>query len=458
MRSGHSEGFTPQPNKLAGIFGLMLLRIFPNDSGASFFYARRTKNMGTSKSVKRFDNIDNSQWMTVPFERTNEGFLRGRAIVTSIGVFTYKRKDGTVQRELRLPEEVFNLATLSSMKLKPVTLNHPTELVTSDNAKSLQVGSLGDNPSWTKEWHDRNWQEVTDGINCAIDMIITRQDAIDAILNGKQALSMGYTCDLEAAQPGATWCGIEYDFIQRNIRYNHCAIVDSARAGDNAKIELRADSEDAVLEDIYTKTDGGKNTMLKKINLDGIDYEAEEGVIKALHAANANCLNYEDDELRDVIVAANKNAKKAKDELEKKISEVEAERDTAKDKADSAEKELADLKKSAFDEKKLDEAVKAKIELIHTAEKAGVEVNDGMSDADIKKAVILKSFPNAKFDGKDDVYIQARYDATVEMLSEKNNASSRQFASDLPPENRADENDARKRMIARMKNHGQEEK
>ena len=101
-------------------------------------------------------------------------------------------------------------------------------------------------------------------------MIITRKDAIEAVLNGKQALSMGYTCDLEMAEPNATWCGIEYDFIQRNIRYNHCAIVDSARAGDNAKIELRADSEDAVLEDILVttkKTDGGK-TMLKKINLE----------------------------------------------------------------------------------------------------------------------------------------------------------------------------------------------
>ena len=231
--------------------------------------------MEMKKDLKRFDNIDNSQWMTIPFERTNEGFLKGRAIVTSIGVFTYKRADGTIQRELRLPEEVFSPSTLNSMKLKPVTLNHPTELVTSDNADKLQVGSLGDNPSWTKEWHDRNWEEVTDGINCAIDMIVTKKDAIDAILNGKQALSMGYTCDLEMAEPGSTWCGVEYDFIQRNIRYNHCAIVDSARAGDNAKIELRADSEDAVLEDIMvTKIDGGTKMSLKKIKLDGIEYEA----------------------------------------------------------------------------------------------------------------------------------------------------------------------------------------
>lgn len=416
--------------------------------------------MGKFNSVNRFDNIDNSQWMTIPFERTNEGFLKGRAIVTSIGVFTYKRKDGTVQRELRLPEEVFSEKTLNSMKLKPVTLNHPTELVTTDNADKLQVGSLGDNPSWTKDWEHRNWEEITDGINCAIDMIITHKDAVDAVINGKQALSMGYTCDLEMAEPGSCWCGIEYDFIQRNIRYNHCAIVDSARAGDNAKIELRADSEDAVLEDIVFKKHDGGTQMLKKINLDGIDYEAEAEVIKALQRADEKAKKAEEDaceqkKAMDKKVADLEDKEK---ELEKRISELEAERDTAKEKADSAEKELEEVKKTSLDSKTIDAAVNAKIELLHNAEKANVEVKADMSDMDIKKAVIASQFPNAKFDGKDDVYIQARYDATVEMIAERNDAQNRQFTSDLPPEAHADENDARNRMIERMKNHGQEAK
>lgn len=417
--------------------------------------------MGKFNSVNRFDNIDNSQWMTIPFERTNEGFLRGRAIVTSIGVFTYKRKDGTVQRELRLPEEVFSLSTLNSMKLKPVTLNHPTELVTIDNADKLQVGSLGDNPSWTKEWEHRNWKEVTDGINCAIDMIITKKDAIDAVLNGKQALSMGYTCDLEAAQPGAAWCGIEYDFIQRNIRYNHCAIVDEARAGDNAKIELRADSEDAVLEDMvfYKKTDGGTQ-MLKKINLDGIEYEAEAEVIKALQRADEKAKKAEEDACEQKKVMDKKVAdlEDKEKELEKRISELEAERDAANEKKDAAEAELEKAKADSADPKRLDEAVKAKMKLLRNAEKSKVEVKADMSDMDIKKAVIASQFPNAKFDGKDDVYIQARYDATVEMLEERNDAKNRQVTSDLPPGAHADENDARNRMIERMKNHGQEAK
>ena len=98
------------------------------------------------------------------------------------------------------------------------------------------------------------------------------------------------------------------------------------------------------------------------------------------------------------------------------------------------------------------------MELLHNAEKAGVEVKSDMKDMDIKKAVILSQFPKANFDGKDDVYIQARYDATIEMISVKNDSSARQFTSDVPPVDHADENDARERMIKRMKNHGQEEK
>ena len=415
--------------------------------------------MELKKNLRRFDNIDNSQWMTVPFEATTEGFLRGRAIVTSIGVFSYARKDGTIQRELRLPEEVFAEGTLNSMKLKPVTLNHPAELVTKDNADKLQVGSLGDNPSWTREWEHRNCTEVTDGINCAIDMIITKKDAIDAVLNGKNALSMGYTCDLEIAEPGAIWCGVEYDFIQRNIRYNHCAIVDSARAGDNAKIELRVDSEDAVLEDMVIKSDGGTKMELKKINLDGIEYQAEESVIKALNAEKTRADKAEKDACEEKKTMDKKVAdlEDKEKELEKRISELEAERDTAKEKADNAEKELEKVKADSADPRHLDEAVKAKLTLLHNAEKAKVEVKEDMSDLDIKKAIITSQFPKANFDGKDEVYIEARYDSAVEMISEKNDSTTRQFTSDVPPETHADENDAREKMIKRMKNHGKEE-
>lgn len=406
-----------------------------------------------TKEIRRFDNIDHSEWMTTPFERTTEGFLKGRAIVTCCGVFTYKRADGTLQRELRLPEEVFAPATLESLKLKPVTLNHPTELVTPENADILQVGSLGDNPSSTNQeynWEGKatDWEKLTDGLNVAVDMIITKKDAIDAVINGKQGLSMGYTCDIEMAEPGSTWCGVEYDYIQRNIKYNHCAIVDAGRAGDNAKIELRVDSADAVLEDKLVTKDGGTK-MLKKINLDGIDYEAEESVIKALNTEKKRA----DDAVAEL--------SKFKEDSAKELSVMTAERDTQKERADKAEEDLAKAKAEALDSTKLDEAVNARIELYKNAEKAGVEVKNDMKDADIKKAVIAKVFPKANLDGKDSAYIDARYDATVEMLAERADSNSRQVLADTPNNHADSVDDARQRMIDKMKKdsrHEQEEK
>lgn len=406
-----------------------------------------------TKEIRRFDNIDHSEWMTTPFERTTEGFLKGRAIVTCCGVFTYKRADGTLQRELRLPEEVFAPATLESLKLKPVTLNHPTELVIPENADMLQVGSLGDNPSSTNQEYNWNgeptdWKKLTDGLNVAVDMIITKKDAIDAVINGKQGLSMGYTCDIEMAEPGSTWCGVEYDYIQRNIKYNHCAIVDAGRAGDNAKIELRVDSADAVLEDKLVTKDGGTK-MLKKINLDGIDYEAEESVIKALNTEKKRA----DDAVAEL--------SKFKEDSAKELSVMTAERDTQKERADKAEEDLAKAKAEALDSTKLDEAVNARIELYKNAEKAGVEVKNDMKDADIKKAVIAKVFPKANLDGKDSAYIDARYDATVEMLAERADSNSRQVLADTPNNHADSVDDARQRMIDKMKKdsrHEQEEK
>lgn len=397
-----------------------------------------------TKEIRRFDNIDHSEWMTTPFERTTEGFLKGRAIVTCCGVFSYKRADGTLQRELRLPEEVFAPATLESLKLKPLTLNHPAELVTPENADELQVGSLGDNPSSTTQEFNYSgnridFEKITDGFNVAIDMIITKKDAIDAVLNGKQGLSMGYTCDIEIAEPGSTWCGVEYDYIQRNIKYNHCAIVDAGRAGDNAKIQLRVDSADAILENKLASNTNGGIEMLKKINLDGIDYEAEESVIKALNAQKKRA----DDAVAEL--------SKFKEDSAKELSVMSAERDTQKERADKAEEDLAKAKEEMMNSTKLDEAVNARIELYKNADKAGVEVKNDMKDADIKKAIIAKVFPKANLDGKDENYLNARYDATIEILAEKADSTSRQVLSDNMDIHSDSVDEARKRMIASLK-------
>ena len=408
-------------------------------------------------NLKRYDNVDNSQWMTTPFERTAEGFFKGRAIVTCCGVFTYIKADGSKVRELRLPEEVFKPSTLDSLKLKPVTLNHPDVMVTPENVSKYQVGSLGEAVSRTTQERTyegfTSWKELTDGYNVAVDMVITREDAIKEIINGKQGLSMGYTCDIEQAEPGATWCGVEYDYIQRNIRYNHCAIVDEGRAGDNAKIRLTIDSNDAILDSISipkktvektSRVDGGNTMAMKKINLDGIEFEAEESVIRAYNTVKAN-LDEKEKELNGV-----------KDEMQKQVSALSAERDNQKERADKAEEELKKVQAEASDSNRIDEAVRKRLELFKNAEKAGVELKGDEKDNDIKKLIILKVYPKANLDGKDDYYIDARYDGAVETLAEQtDNAVKTTLASATTNSDSVD--DARSRMIERMKKQSRNE-
>ena len=399
------------------------------------------------KKVQRWDSLDAGKWMTTPFTKTDEGFLTGRAIVTSVGVFTYLNADGSTSRELRLPEEVFARDSLESMKLKPLANDHPKERITAENAKVYQVGSLGNNPSdWINSYGafegDRNRERGmsgSDGFYVSIDLTITDAAAVADVLAGKTALSMGYECEFEPAEPGAVWCGIAYDGIQRNIRYNHCAIVDRARAGDAARI--RMDGADAV--QIYQSGEARKpiqEEKMKKINLDGVEYEGDEGLILKFT------------EQRNRADTAETALGKAKEDHAKAVSTLEAERDTLKDRADKAEKDLKEARDAAADPKRIDEAVKAKLVLMDAADRAGVEVKDGMSDLDVKKAVITAVFPTAKLDGKDEVYVTARFDAALEDLEARADKDSRQVGGGgLPPADRKDSASAYQRMVERMK-------
>lgn len=70
------------------------------------------------KRVLRLDSIplDETYW-------TKEGYLIDHPIVTSIGIFEYVNPDGTVRPgSSRLPEDVFDQASLASYKGKP---GHP---------------------------------------------------------------------------------------------------------------------------------------------------------------------------------------------------------------------------------------------------------------------------------------------------------------------------------------------
>lgn len=78
----------------------------------------------------------------------------------------------------------------------------------------------------------------------------------------------------------------------------------------------------------------------------------------------------------------------------------------------------AELKK-AKDPATIKAAVDAAVRLDNAAYMAQIKRDDKMSDLDVMKAVILKTDPAANFEGKDAVYIQARFDAAVAILEKQ---------------------------------------
>lgn len=338
--------------------------------------------------VHRFDTIDAPAWSTEPFKKTPEGFLIGRACITSTGIFRYQMADGSIVNELRLPENVFDPATMESYKLKPVTNEHPGEKVTTDNIHTYQVGNLGSNP------------ENVNNTFLAIDMIIQDKDAIADVLAGKRALSVGY--DVELEDSAGEYCGQHYDRVQRGIFCNHTALCERARQGDQARIRL--DSADAVLINSNDKIE--EETMAEPTNVVvKVDASEVQSLIKA-EKDRADGLQTSLDAL---------TAEKAR---------IEAERDTQKDRADKAEAKVKELEKIRADEAAKRDADAKKAALSEIAKKVGIEVTDSMDNVALQKAVILKAFPKANLDGKDQIYIDARFDGAVEQLESELNADA----------------------------------
>ncbi len=169
--------------------------------------------------LKRVIRLDSMPLNRASF--TEEGYLVDTPIVTSTGIFEYTNHDGSLRRELRLPEEVFDRGSLASYEGKPVIITHDAGLVTKDNVAENEVGTI-----LTKGFRD--------GDNVRAKIIIHDTDEMKA--SGLKELSLGYNLDLDET-PGV-WNGERYDAVQRNIRINHLALVREARAGEQARLNI----------------------------------------------------------------------------------------------------------------------------------------------------------------------------------------------------------------------------
>ena len=300
------------------------------------------------EKVQRYDNY------AIQAIKTDEGFVRDAPIIGRTGILEYRNVDGSIRREYRPPEEAFNVDSLASIRGKPITQLHHGLVTSANYFNSHPVGTVISDGR-------------QDGNNIRADVVIYSLNTDD------RELSLGYETELEET-PGVTPEGEHYDAIQRNIRYNHLAIVPRGRAG-NARLNMDGNQS---IEEV--------ETMSTKIKMDnGIEYEVPAEVKVAY----------------DAMVEKADATKKDLDAMTAKFDSATAE--IEKLKAD-AEKQEADFKA------KFDEAVKTTIELRSIAQKHGIEKADEMSNDEIKKAVVAKVHPKLNLDGKSAEYIEVAFD------------------------------------------------
>lgn len=175
-------------------------------------------------SVLRYDNLAPKIDAVDP----DTGILRGRAILAKEGVYRYSDQSGAVWWEYVPKSTLSDPAWIDTLKLAPVTLNHPTEMVTSDNARYLAVGAIGDGV-------------VMLGDRLASPIAVYAREAVDAAQTTHKEISLGYYADIEMRS--GEWQGQKYDRVQVNRRANHVALVEHGRHGHD--VRLVTDAADA---------------------------------------------------------------------------------------------------------------------------------------------------------------------------------------------------------------------
>ena len=155
---------------------------------------------------------------------TGEGFLICRNVpIARTGDMQYLgREIGLEHNQIikvhRSSEEVFSEAALASFEGKPVTNDHPPELLTPDTVSVYEKGHAQNVRQGTGEWKDY----------VIADLHIHDGCLIEAVQNGKREISCGYECEYADDGDGT--------YSQHHIRGNHIAVVERGRAGKRAAI------------------------------------------------------------------------------------------------------------------------------------------------------------------------------------------------------------------------------
>lgn len=417
---------------------------------------------------------------SLPIEQTyytEEGYLKDRPILTSCGIFEYKNPDGSIRRELRLPEDVFAEESLASYKGKPIIITHDAGIVTKENVGDHQIGTILS-------------EGYRSGEDVRAEIVIHQTDAMKR--SRLKQLSLGYDLDLE--ETAGEWNGEHYDAIQRNIRINHLALVREARAGDQARLNIDSRDSNTILkggkamskktkdtrradgllsqeelaaaieeymarraasaaadEDDATKqavpddaaqsaaVDGEGEataepaTIEEKVQLIKDRNDAEGDAPETVEQANEVIAQKDEDmgilyDIIDTLLAERDFGKDSDGETAPATDGCEENTDGAEEGEEKAEENTdgADAPIPTFEAPKatsqmnadaVDAIVRQRIQLGMLGRTLNLDGVEMMGIPEAKKAIILAVRPSARFDGKSETYIDAMFDMAVQEVS-----------------------------------------
>ena len=438
------------------------------------------------REVKRLDSIRLDRNDSTYF--TDEGYLVDHPILTSCGIFEYTNPDGSVRRELRLPEYVFDEESLKTYKGKPIIITHDAGVVDKSNVDREQVGTILS-------------EGTRDGEDVRAEIIIHDTDAMKK--SGLKELSLGYNLVL-LEEPGV-WNGEHYDAIQTQIVINHLAIVASARAGEQARLNIDSseknllrggkkmkikntrridgesltpeeleqaikeykakraeeavDSEEEVVEDVNSDDEAQEEEAVSADEDDTQEGSTPEDIAQLVKDRKDRRDNEpQDEDAKKVIAEQNEDIDMLLAALEKLIAETKANADsqTEEESMDEEEenKDSSENESKSLNADSADKIVRQRLAICRIGDKLNMDGLENMSIKQAKRAIISKVLPAMRVDGKSESYIDAMYDLAVGEVKNRKSVSyqKKQMFNEQKRRNDSTESmasSARKKMIDR---------
>ncbi|MEQ1107209.1 DUF2213 domain-containing protein [Acinetobacter seifertii] len=407
--------------------------------------------MFKSKKTKDHKTVDRSEIYTTgqlgrTRETTPEGYLLCRDVpIARIGTLMYADGEGIPVTPdntgliliYRGEDVLFDPITIASTEGKPITDNHPEDWVTPDNWSILAKGIAKD---------------IRRGVGgesdyLIADLLIMDKKTIQAVLDGKVEISLGYDADYTETSKGKG--------LQSNIRVNHIALVEKGRCGSRCSIGDSFMSTKTKKEPWYKELLGIKRTVDQAI-------EAAEKTSDSDDDGEKTQDNDEDDDskTKDAVVnrqilkmlktmdsrlsRLEKKKTKDSDEPEKKTEDDDSEedpKDKTKDDGDLTEpdgaEKLSDAGVQTYTGDSLKEVL-SRAEILSPGYRMPTfdSANNGKAVLNTKRAVLKTAYatqdgqkaiapfvgPNPDFDKLPTYTIDAAFAGASELIKQQNNA------------------------------------